>query len=184
MALFVAFLIRATLVLSLASLPLISSKDKVDFVMAAFINADPVPKTLPTRVGIHHRIVTTIRIHIVAYEVAVGIHMAIRIDKPTNHGIIIPTLQVIETRLPIVIVTAIEEGIAFGEVVVQRPQIAAKHRPTQHIAPRIVSVGRLLPPHPRGGGRHSLLYFIVFLQIKRRNIVDSIDRDRTVHRKA
>ena len=87
---------------------------------------------------IHHRIIRTIRILIIAKQFSA--YFPTCIDKPTCHGIVIPTLQIVEARLSIVVVATVAEGVILGDLVVRGITIAALHRTADQIAPGVVVV--------------------------------------------
>ena len=63
------------------------------------------------RVHQHHRIIATIRIHIEADHVTVGIHIPIRIQESSPLGIIVSRLQIVQPRIGVVVVATITERI-------------------------------------------------------------------------
>jgi len=66
-------------------------------------------------------------------EVAVGVYIPIRIDKPSRCGIIIPTLQIIKSRFSVVVIASVSERIVgIGTVVA----VTA----ADQVAPRIVGI--------------------------------------------
>ena len=58
-----------------------------------------------------HRIVVAIREHIATDEALTGGDEAIRVDKPADLRIVIPALQIIESRLFVVVVAAVTNGV-------------------------------------------------------------------------
>ena len=66
---------------------------------------------LPARVITHYGIIVTIREHIVTLYAAVCADVAISIQEPSYLGIIIPCLQVVESRFGIVVIPAISERV-------------------------------------------------------------------------
>ena len=59
-----------------------------------------------------YRIITTIRKHIVPQEPLPGAGIPIRIDKPLDHRVVIPALEVVQPRLGVVVVSNLLKGTA------------------------------------------------------------------------
>ena len=123
------------------------SKNRIQEHLSDFLN-----DIRSARVGVVDGIVFAIRIEIIAQYIRClrkngGI---IRIDKPTDDGVVVTALQVIETGFGIVVIAAIAEGIDFADV------IAGLAPGDIAVAPRI-EVYSFLPvvsrvgDHPFGG---------------------------------
>ena len=81
-----------------------------------------MPKTFTGRINRIDRIIPAIRKKVITKKAF--IQLPIRVNEPSGYRIIIPTLQIIETGLLIVIITAVTEWIEFGRT----GRIAGRHR--------------------------------------------------------
>ena len=59
----------------------------------------------------HYRVIITIRIHIVAQQSCSGSDIPIRIEKPPPLGVIVPTLQIVQPGLGVIVIPPIPERI-------------------------------------------------------------------------
>ena len=84
-----------------------------------------------------HRIVEAIRKHIVAQQALSGTYVNVGIDKPTNRRIIISAIEIIETKLGIVVIASVTEGIEIGVGIGSRDVMVGGYA----VAPSIVGVG-------------------------------------------
>lgn len=69
---------------------------------------------MPSVINKHYRIIVTIRKHIVPNNALSSRSVAIRIDKPPHHGIIVSTLQVVHFQFCIVVIATIAQGVDLG----------------------------------------------------------------------
>ena len=96
--------------------------------------------SIPRRIISHNRIIATIRIHIEANQIAIGIHIPILIQEPPPSRIIISALQVVQPRLGIVIIPAVTEGVIRpNDVLFQRG--SSRNNGYGAGAPGIVGIG-------------------------------------------
>ena len=77
-----------------------------------------------------HRIILTIRKHIVPEQACSGAAVGVRIDEPLHNRVVISALQVIEPGFGVVVVAAVAEGV----------QICVVAGFGQHIAPGVVGI--------------------------------------------
>ena len=98
------------------------------------------PKSFSKRICKHYRIITTIRIHIEANQVAVGVDISIRIDESTRRRIIISALQIIQTGIGIVIISPVPERIPRSDNAPLQGR-CSRNLADRAIAPSIVGVG-------------------------------------------
>ena len=64
-----------------------------------------------TRIVIIGRIIATICIHIIAKEITVCIDVSIYVQKSSPLRVIVSTLEIIESRLNIVVIATVTEGV-------------------------------------------------------------------------
>ena len=95
---------------------------------------------IPRRIISHNRIIATIRIHIEANQIAIGIHIPILIQEPSPSRVIISALQVVQPRLGIVVIPAVAEGVIQPNYVFfQRG--AFRNNGYSTVTPSVVSIG-------------------------------------------
>ena len=87
----------------------------------------------------HNRIIITIRIHIEANQIPVGIHIPIRIEKPSPLRVIVPALQIVQPRVRIVVIPPIPERIERADNLLLN-RCRARLGGNRAVAPRIVCV--------------------------------------------
>ena len=67
---------------------------------------------MPARIGIHNRIILTIRKHIDALNVIIiGHKKGIRIDEAAGFGVLETALEIVELRLDIIVISPVSQRI-------------------------------------------------------------------------
>lgn len=90
-------------------------------------------------IAIHYRIIITIRIHIVAQQSRSGANIPIRIQEPSPLRVIVPTLQIVQPRVRIVVIPPIPERIERADNPLLN-RCRARLGGNRAVAPRIVCV--------------------------------------------
>ena len=70
---------------------------------------------MPRRVKVVYRIIRSIYKQIIATGSRPAIHNVIRIDKPSHFRIIIPAVEVVQSRFDVVIISAVAQGVDRAE---------------------------------------------------------------------
>lgn len=66
---------------------------------------------MPRRIHSVNRIIPAVRIHIEPDEVSIGIHVPIRIEKPPPLWVTVSTLQIVKSRLGVIVIPTIAEVV-------------------------------------------------------------------------
>jgi len=92
-------------------------------------------------VQIINSVIMAIAIEILAFLASENHWLYIPINKPTHHGIIIPTLQIIHPDLGIIVIPTITEGVSIGHVAHVVGNInAGVVGDRGYLAPRVVGI--------------------------------------------
>ena len=74
---------------------------------------------MPTRIGVIHRIIITVRIKIKSVRIfGINILGTIRRDKSTPFRVVVTRVEVVELRLLVIVVTSITNGVYVSNSVV------------------------------------------------------------------
>jgi len=91
-------------------------------------------------VYIHHRIIATISIHIVADQITVCVDITISVEESTGYGVIVSALQVVERGFGIVVVSTVAERVIRGICIIT----CGVQNVGRMVSPSIVRVGNHL----------------------------------------